>query len=41
MNDYEILYMVCEDNEYNFDILVQKYKPLIYKIVKNYVKFFK
>ena len=41
MNDYEILYMVCDERENNFDILVQKYKPLIYKIVKDYVKFFK
>ena len=38
MNDYEILYMVCEEKESNFDILVHKYKPLIYKIVKDYVK---
>ncbi len=41
MNDYEILYMVCDNNESNFDILLQKYKPLIYKIVKEYAKFFK
>ena len=34
MNDYEILYMVCDERENNFDILLQKYKPLIYKIVK-------
>ena len=40
MNDYEILYMVC-DEEVSFDILLQKYKPLIYKIVKDYTKFFK
>ena len=41
MNDYEILYMVSENEESNFDILVKKYKPLIYKIVKEYEKFFK
>ena len=41
MNDYEILYMVCDDKENNFDILLEKYKPLIYKIVKDYTKFFK
>ena len=40
MNDYEILYMVSE-KESNFDILVHKYQPLIYKIVKDYVKLFK
>ena len=41
MNDYEILYMVCDDKETNFDILMNKYKPLIYKMAKEYVKFFK
>ena len=41
MNDYEILYMVCDDKESNFDILLNKYKPLIYKMVKEYTKFFK
>ena len=41
MNDYEILYMVCDNNEDSFKILIDKYKPLIYKIVKDYQKFFK
>ena len=41
MNDYEILYMVCDNEEMSFDILLHKYKPLIYKIVKDYVKLFK
>ena len=41
MNDYEILYMICDNKENNFDILLHKYEPLIYKIVKNYVRFFK
>ena len=41
LNDYEILYMVCEKSENDFEILLTKYKPLIYKIVKNYVKTFK
>lgn len=41
MNDYEILYMVCDNKEDNFDILLHKYKPLIYKMVKDYVKYFK
>ncbi len=41
MNDYEILYMVCDDKEDSFDILLHKYQPLIYKIVKDYLKFFK
>ena len=41
MNDYELLYMVCENNEYDFDLLLIKYKPLIYKIVKKYLCTFK
>lgn len=41
MNDYELLYMVCESDESNFNILLTKYKPLIYKIVKNYLTTFK
>ena len=41
MNDYEILYMVCDNEETSFEILLQKYRPLIYKIVKDYLKFFK
>lgn len=41
MNDYELLYMVCDEREDNFNILLEKYKPLIYKMVKEYAKFFK
>ena len=41
MNDYEILYMICEGEESNFEILVNKYKPLIYNAVKEYLKLFK
>ena len=41
MNDYEILYMVCDNNEDSFGILMKKYQPLIYKMVKDYLKFFK
>ena len=41
MNDYEILYMVCDVRENDFELLLNKYKPLIYKIVKNYIKTFK
>ena len=39
LNDYEILYMISEDN--NFEILYNKYKPLIYKTVLNYRYLFK
>lgn len=38
-NDYEILYMIGEKS--NFNILYQKYQPLIYKTVKDYQKYFK
>ena len=41
MNDYEILYMVCDNDESNFELLLNKYKPLIYKIVKDYANYFK
>ena len=41
INDYEILYMVCDCKDNTFNVLLQKYQPLIYKQVKNYVKFFK
>jgi len=41
MNDYEILYMVCDSEEDNFDILLIKYRPLIYKTVKEYANYFK
>ena len=41
MNDYEILYMVCDNEDVSFDILLEKYRPLIYKIVKEYTRFFK
>ena len=35
LNDYEILYMVNDNND-AFDILYQKYQPLIKKIIKEY-----
>ncbi len=41
LNDYELLYMVCENNDNDFNILLAKYKPLIYKIVKKYESMFK
>ena len=41
LNDYELLYMVCENDENDFKILLEKYKPLINKIIKDYVNTFK
>ncbi len=40
-NDYEIIYMISENNSDNFKILYEKYQPLIYKIVNNYKDIFK
>lgn len=41
LNDYELLYMVSENNDGNFNILYEKYRPLIYKIAKSYANSFK
>lgn len=41
MNDYEIIYMVSEDKDSNFNLLYHKYTPLILKIVKDYKNYFK
>ena len=41
LNDYELLYMVCENNDNDFNMLLKKYKPLINKIVRNYEKYFR
>ena len=40
LNDYEILYLICESDD-TFNILYEKYKPLIYKIVEGYSSAFK
>ena len=39
LNDYELLYMVCEDD--SFEILLKKYQPLIYKLSREYESIFK
>ena len=41
LNDYEILYMVSEDRDINFDILYDKYKPLIKNMAKEFLPKFK
>lgn len=33
INDYELLYMVCDENEDSVEILLKKYQPLIHKKV--------
>ena len=40
LNDYELLYMVCDESN-SFKTLMEKYQPLIYKVVKDYRKYFK
>ena len=40
LNDYELLYMIGEKDN-NFDFLYEKYQPLIYKIVREYLYIFK
>ena len=40
LNDYEIIYMVRESSD-SFKVLYDKYKPLIYKIVKEYQNTFR
>ena len=41
MNDYEIIYMVCDEKDNNYNILYNKYKPLINKISEKYKYIFK
>lgn len=41
MNDYEIIYMVCDEKDNNYNILYNKYKPLINKIAEKYKYTFK
>lgn len=41
MNDYEIIYMVCDEKDENYQVLYNKYKPLISKISEKYKDVFK
>ncbi len=41
LNDYELLYMVEDEKDSIFNILLEKYKPLIFKMVSPYVSLFK
>ena len=38
LNDYEILYLVKENDEINYEIIYEKYTPLIYKLACKYKK---
>ncbi len=41
LNDYELVYMVCENNNDVYNLLYQKYQPLIIKLARNYLNTFK
>lgn len=41
LNDYEILYLVKENDDIDYAILYEKYKPLVYKIALKYKTIFK
>lgn len=36
LNDYEILYLVKENDDINYEIMYEKYTPLIYKLASKY-----
>ena len=39
LNDYEQLYLVCENDEYAKEKIFNKYKPIIVSIAKNYLTY--
>ena len=39
MNDYEVLYLISEDMDVSYDILYQKYLPIIKSLAKKYFRF--
>ena len=41
LNDYELVYMVREDCDDNFNIMYYKYKPIIFKTIYRYKDIFK
>ena len=41
LNDYELLYMISENRSDDFNLLYEKYSPLIYKVAKKYIYTFK
>lgn len=36
LNDYETLYLICDGNDMEYEILLEKYQPLITKIINKY-----
>jgi len=41
LNDYEMVYLIKENDEINYEIIYKKYKPLVYKIASKYKKIYK
>lgn len=41
LNDYEILYLIKENDDIDYGIIYEKYKPLVYKIASKYKTIFK
>ena len=39
VNDYEVLYLISEDMDVSYDILYQKYLPIIKSLAKKYFRF--
>lgn len=39
-NDYELLYMVKENDETAYNLLYEKYKPLVINLAKQYAKMY-
>ena len=40
-NDYELIYMVRENDDYSRDVLLKKYQPIIYSLASEYYSSFK
>ena len=36
INDYEMLYLICESDDNDYDIMFKKYYPLIIKLINKY-----
>ena len=36
LNDYEMLYLICDSDDDNYEIMLEKYYPLIIKLVNKY-----
>lgn len=36
LNDYEVLYLICDSDDQEYEIMLEKYYPLIIKVVNKY-----